>query len=163
MAITTEEISKVYSTKDTNCNCNKCKNACMYCPGWFLPKEIKDVATLLNISISKLFKTKLAVNWWVEDKEIFVLSPALKSATPGTETPADPRGECIFYVKGQCEIYSARPFECRKFKHTESTNEVHLRHEVVSLAWKKSQKYITSLLGRTPEASTFSLFNSLLI
>lgn len=164
MTITTKEINKVYSMKDTNCDCDKCKSACKYCPGWFLPKEIENVATLLELSIPDLFKTKLAVNWWVgEGKNIFLLSPAMKLAEPGTESPADPRGECIFYINDRCEIYSARPFECRKLEHGEGTEENHLRHEVVALAWRKSQQWIADLLGRVPEARTFSFLDGLFL
>lgn len=162
--MTKEKINGVYSKKDTSCDCESCRNACLYCPGWFLPDEIEGVAAYLKLSIQELFKLKLAVNWWVGDEgedDIFLLAPAIKTSEPGNEYPADPRGECVFYKEGQCEIYSARPFECRKYIHRDPKEEADIRHEVVALAWKDSQKWVTKLLGRTPEASTFASLDML--
>ena len=142
-------------TKES-CSCEKCKSACRNKPGWFLPGEAEKVAAYLNISLLQLFQDKLAVDWWVGDDEIFLLSPSLANENAGTEFPGDPRGVCVFFVDGLCTIHPVKPFECREMIHDEGNNG---RHEEVANAWKSHQDQIIELLGRKPESVSFGMFD----
>ena len=133
-------------TKDS-CFCDNCQAACRHKPGWFLPGEVERVAEYLEISLPELFQTKIAVDWWVEEHDIFVLLPALDNEEAGEEFPADPRGICIFFKDGLCEIHPVKPFECREMIHDQLNQG---RHKQVADAWRSHQNQIIELLGREP-------------
>ena len=137
-------------TKES-CICNQCKSDCRFKPGWFLPDEAEKVANHLGITIEELFNTKLMVDWWEDyPEDIFLLSPAIINEDAGQEFTANPRGQCIFYKKGLCEIHPVKPFECKEALHNISapTNT----HQNVSNEWKTNQHQIENLLGRSPIA-----------
>ncbi len=144
--------------KKLECQCNKCKGACSYNPGWFMPGEAEKTAEYLNMTFQEFFNKYLGVNWWEEDVEtedIFVLAPAITNMKTGQEYPGDPRGKCIFFKKGLCEIHEVKPFECAQFIHDKSTED---RHWNIAKTWKKNQLHIKKLLGRNPEASEYCGF-----
>lgn len=149
---------EIGGTKES-CTCDKCKSACQYKPGWFMPGEAEKLALHLGITVQDLFDTKLAVDWWVDDPDVFLLSPAIISGEIGTEFPADPRGECIFFEKGLCKIHPVKPFECREGFHEGDQSG---RHQQVADAWRSHQEQIERLLDRQPQSQNFSLFDSLL-
>lgn len=148
-----------------SCKCSACKGACEYKPGWFTPGEAEKAAELLGMDMPSFFKTKLMVDWFENGsgsagaragKNVFVLSPALVGEEVGTEAPVDPRGKCVFFKRGQCEIHSAKPFECRMMIHDEPHGASHVRHLVAAKFWVKHQRQIRELLGRKPEAKEYS-------
>lgn len=144
-----------------DCNCDICKGACEHKPGWFLPGEAEQVANHLGISLQELFSTKLGVDWWVAEGDIFVLAPATLEMEAGTEYPAEPRGQCVFYENGLCSIHPVKPYECRTYFHDENKDTVNKRHKAVAEAWQNKQEQIIQLLGREPESEEFSIFNML--
>lgn len=142
----------------TDCKCKECKGACEYKPGWFTPGQVEKVAEFLDISLQDLFNTKLGIDWWVggfsdDDKDTFILAPAILGMGSGNEYPADPRGQCVFYKNGLCSIHLVKPFECAEYDHTH--NQVGGRHESVARKWKDHQSQIVKLLEREPESMEF--------
>jgi Fe-S-cluster containining protein len=139
----------------SDCKCDKCQEACKYTPGWFLPNEAEKAAQYLGISLQQFFSRFLGINWWEENSELdttFVLAPSIIDMEPGTEYPGDPRGQCIFFKDGLCEIHAVKPFECAQGMHDEPTNG---RHFDVAKAWVSHQPQIKNLLGREPETQEF--------
>lgn len=140
----------------TTCTCHKCQAACATKPGWFLPGEAEKAADFLNLPLPEFFASKLGVDWWERwGGDIFLLAPAVKGHPPGREYPGNPRGECIFYKDGRCEIYPARPHECREYMHDDTPEAVASRHQGVAKAWEPHQGQIASLLGRKPESEVW--------
>jgi Fe-S-cluster containining protein len=137
------------------CSCDSCQGACRYRPGWFRPDEIEPAARLLGLTVDDFFHAKLAIDWWEADEDIFLLAPAIQGHDAGTEYPADPRGVCTFFKHGLCEIHAAKPFECRALNHTDTDDDVEIRHRATLDAWAPHQKMIEDLLGRKPEAVEF--------
>lgn len=117
-----------------------------------MPGEIEKVAEYLGISLQDLFDTKLGVDWWEWDDDIFVIAPATKNANAGEEYPAAPAGECVFFANGRCNIYPVRPFECRQYYHSDNSKVLYLRHKQVAESWKDHKDQIIELLGHEPEA-----------
>lgn len=142
-----------------SCTCDICKSACKYKPGWFKPGEVELVADYLGLTVEKLFETKLGVDWYVGEADIFLLAPAMKNMWAGQEYPGDPRGECVFYKDGLCSIYPIRPFECREYIHTETRTAAQDRHEEVAKAWLEKQEQIEELLDREPESESFGIMD----
>jgi Fe-S-cluster containining protein len=144
------------------CKCIKCTNGCTFKPGWFLPKEIKLAAETLMMSEKEFFDRYLGVDWYEGIKEIYVLAPATTSMSPGKEYPADPRGQCVFFNNGLCDIHPVKPYECRESYHTDDDNMTMQRHSFVAEKWKDSQDFIIKLLDRIPESENYKIFEALL-
>ncbi len=144
------------------CKCDKCKSACKQKPGWFKPGEPEKVAEYLGITLKELFDTKLMVDWWESDEDVFIIAPAIKDGDIGEEYPANPQGECVFFKDGLCSIHAVKPFECKSYMHTDT--DAAKRHEEVKDSWdkKKHQDQIKELLGRNPYAKEYGLFDSLM-
>jgi len=143
------------------CTCDICKQACKHKPGWFLPKEAEKAAEYLKMTLPKFFNTYLGVDWWEGDDEMettFILAPALVGKKAGSEYPGNPKGRCVFFNDGLCDIHQVKPFECAQMSCTESDSG---RHQKVAKAWAGNQTQITKLLGREPEAGAWegSLFD----
>lgn len=133
--------------------CHECQSACQVKPGWFLPGEAEKAADLLGMPMQEFFDRYLAVDWWEGyPKDTFILSPAVVGESTGDMFPAAPRGQCVFYQEGQCQIHEAKPHECRQYWCGEPSGEASGRHRKVAEAWDAHQPQITSLLGREPEA-----------
>lgn len=135
-----------------SCECEKCKSACQFRPGWFKPEQIQILADNLKLTIEELFDKYLAIDWWFgtgsEDKDIFMLAPALRVGYTGTYYDYDPRGTCIFFKDGKCSIYDkGKPFECSQYMHTDTQEQVSERHREVAMSWKEHQETIEKLFG----------------
>lgn len=145
--------TQMVGTKQS-CLCEKCKGYCEHKPGWFLPSEAERVAFYLNVTLEELFNTKLGVDWWEAEENIFLLSPATKTGIPGHEFPGNPRGEYIFFQNGLCTIHAVKPYECRESFHAESNNGM---HERVANAWNtpESQQQIKDFLRHKPRARRY--------
>lgn len=140
--------------------CATCQSGCTSKPGWFLPGEAERAAEFMGLTVDEFFRQYLAVDWWEDSPNIFLLSPAVKEASPGSEFPGDPRGECVFYRHGRCQIHPAKPHECRVQWCGAVSGSV---HRDTAMAWKGHQGQVSALLGREPEAKKFgSGFSSLL-
>lgn len=137
--------------------CSECRSACTHKPGWFNPGEVEKVAEYLGISVQELFDTKLQVDWWEEDgnhpNDVFVLSPAVVGGTPGDMFSEDPKGTCVFYKNGLCEIHEVKPHECRQTLGCQELDPE--LHPSFAYAWNDHQDQIRELLGREPYAAEY--------
>lgn len=149
--------------QEFNCTCTTCVKACSVKPGWFLPGEAERAASMKGMKLPEFFKQYLMVDWLEnandDDRDVFVLSPAIQStrvnkSNPGAEFGGDPRGKCVFFIDERCSIYGARPFECKALDHAE--DGVLERHREVGRTWTDHQDQIVELLGREPESESFS-------
>lgn len=135
------------------CDCQNCKGACEEKPGWFAPGEAEKAAELLRMPLKQFFDEKLGVDFWAATDEsdvTYVLAPAVKYGETGEEYSFNPRGECVFYENGKCNIHAAKPRECALWDHT-MENEAGLENkETIRDEWKENQGQITELLGRKP-------------
>lgn len=152
----------VLGTRES-CSCPDCQAACQHKPGWFKPGEAEKVAAYLNLSLEELFKTKLGVDWWEADPMVFLLAPATTTMEPGHEYPGNPRGQCIFYKDGLCEIHAVKPFECARMMHDDGPTHDGQYHREAKDAWDspEAQALIRTLLGREPESESFTIFDDL--
>jgi Fe-S-cluster containining protein len=135
-----------------SCTCHVCRAACSEQPGWFLPGEAEKVADYLKLSLQELFDSRLGVDWRDLYEPIFVLAPALVDEEPGEEYPGNPKGRCVFFKDGRCEIHEVKPYECREYLHYDEVRE---RHEETARAWLEHQSQIRELLGREPIANEY--------
>lgn len=149
----------------TICDCNQCKAACSYKPGWLKFGEEEILAKSMNITVQELFDKHLLVDWYQDlgknGESVFVLSPTVVSKEPGQMFDYNPKGKCVFFKDGGCEIHSASPFECRTYIHSESSDVIHSRHREVAETWNNpdAQKLIEKLLGEKPyETESGSIF-----
>lgn len=143
-------------TKES-CECATCVSACQHRPGWFLPGEAEKVAEHLEIPLQELFDKKLGVDWWQDEPDIFVLTPAIEGYE-GDMYPGNPDGCCVFFVDDKCAIHPVKPHECRTYVHTDLRMDQAVRHMKVADAWReeKQQELVKTLLGREPVSSTFT-------
>lgn len=139
-------------TKESG-TCAFCREGCDIKPGWFLPGEAERAAEFMNLPLEEFFRRYLAVDWWVAEPNIFLLSPAIAGEYPGEEFPGDPRGTCVFYKEGRCQIHLVKPHECRE--RWCGDRDPGTTHQDVAAAWAAHQDQITGLLGREPEAEEF--------
>lgn len=148
------------------CSGQDCQQACQQKPGWFRPGEAEAVAELLGMSLEELFASKLGVDWWVGGggdegdlaETTFLLSPAITSMQPGEEFPSNPSGQCIFLQDSRCQIHAAKPFECAQLTHDGHADRLEIAREWLG---PQGQEQIRQLLGREPEAASFTLFDML--
>lgn len=140
-----------------DCSCHKCSGACSHKPGWFLPKEAEKAAKLLDMTLKAFFDKYLGVDWWESSKDIFVLAPANTRMTAGNEYPSDPKGVCVFFKEGKCQIHDAKPHECGAYIHDDTSATVNARHKAIADAWNtdENQAQIETLLGRKPQSEEY--------
>ena len=145
----------------TECQCKYCQSSCRSVPGWFMPGEAEKVAEYLETTLPDFFKKYLGVNWWCGEEDIFLLAPATTRITPGTEYPANPKGQCIFFKDVLCQIHPVKPFECAQSSHDDSSKVVDTRHYDIALAWQDYHQQIVDLLDREPVSEDFTTFDYL--
>ena len=133
--------------------CQYCRDGCDLKPGWFMPGEAEKAAEFMSMTLPEFFAAYLAVDWWEDEPDIFVLSPAITGEETGTEFPGDPRGRCVLYEDQRCTIHSVKPAECRE--RWCGDKAAPSMHHDVALAWAGRQDQIAELLGREPEAEPY--------
>lgn len=147
-----------------DCSCVVCQSACEAMfgkPGRFLPDELEKAAALKNLSVQEFFNKYCGVEGPLFDHEdvFFWITPAITAMTPGAEYPAYPRGQCVFYKDGKCDIHDAKPYECREtlccaeLRDTErSVAAQQTRQDTLITQWNliDSQRLVRKLLGRAP-------------
>lgn len=141
------------------CDCNSCVSACKYKPGWFIFEEIKPAADFLGLSEQEFFNKYLVIDYFVSEKNKFVLSPATNKSELGEVMPNDPKGQCVFFKEGKCSIHAVKPYECKSYDHRKnklSQKELTDHHEAVADTWKTHQDYIVSLYGKEPVLPEFN-------
>src|SRR6185503_136477 len=149
--------------KARDCKCTDCRAACEQKPGWFAFGEAELVAKHLEMSLKDLFTKYLMVDWWVDEPNVFLLSPAIKGYTPGSEFPGNPRGQCVSYKNKECSIHAVKPKECREALGCDPATYENGLHASVKDTWNNeaAQAQIRELLNRDPEAEDYSIFDML--
>lgn len=114
------------------------------------------------MTLPDLFEQRLVVDWWEPEESrgraTFVLRPAAMNACAGEESPLDPRGRCVFFTAGRCDIHDAKPSECRALTDDDTRAEIKLRRRLLVREWSAHQGQIGALLGRAPVAEKGSLW-----
>jgi hypothetical protein len=139
-----------------SCSCADCRAGCTRKPGWFKPGEAEKTAEMMGLPMQDFFDRYLAVDWWEDDPNVYVLSPAIVGEEAGTMFPGAPWGTCVFYKDGLCEIHEAKPFEWADMLHGRFATE---SHEEVARTGEGHEEQITELLGEEPQANGFSSFD----
>ena len=143
-----------------SCDCDICKNACSFKPGWFKFGEAEQVAKYLNITLEKLFNDYLSVDWYSEQgNDYYVLSPSVTKISPGGMFSYNPKGECVFYQDNKCKIHPVAPYECKAYYHENGFAETNKRHKEIAKEWRGKESYLELLLGckpYTPEPKNFA-------
>lgn len=134
------------------CSCSGCVSACEHVPGWFKPGEAEKVAAFLGMSLERLFREHLSVEYWIGGNEVFALRPNTDHGVAGQLAPYKPMGRCVFLKDGKCGIHAVKPFECREFLHGDPDEIVNARHEQVADSWRteEAQAQIRTLYGSQP-------------
>jgi Fe-S-cluster containining protein len=120
------------------------------------PEDLAAMAKFLNKPEKGVFKRHLIVDWWqgggLDDKDIFVLAPAIVGEDAGGMMPYNPKGTCVFLKEDRCLVHDAKPFECRELFCGEPVHKGRGTHKAVAMAWNNgaAQKLIVDLLGREP-------------
>ncbi len=147
------------------CQCGVCKNACETRAGWRIPGDAERIAAFLGISLSYLFKTRLAVDYWLGDdtnnSSVFILAPVVYGATPGELYPYRPYGICTFYKDDLCEVHDVKPFECATMMHGDKPKVTEKRHRSIMESWRSHQEQITALYGKEPYVEEPSMLDAL--
>lgn len=140
-----------------SCVCASCVDACRKKPGWFLPEQIEPLARALNVSVSELFETKLAIDYFVgDDEKQYVLAPATRGGRAGDMYPFDPYGECVFLDDELCSIHDTgeKPYECKvALACSELALKDALTHGEVAERWAEHSELIEQLYGREPQVA----------
>ena len=144
-------------TKESG-TCATCQSGGTRKPGWFLPGEPERAAEFMGLPLEEFFRDYLTVDWWDGDPDIFLLSPAIAGEETGTEFPGDPRGECVFYQEGRCQIHPVKPHECRETWCGAGSGTI---HRDTAAAWNAHQGQIRELLGREPISVPCGFFDLL--
>ncbi|MGD9546382.1 MAG: YkgJ family cysteine cluster protein [Candidatus Krumholzibacteriia bacterium] len=128
----------------SSCNCPDCRAACLNSPGWFMPREIDKLAKHLDLDVPTLFRKYLAVGvTHMPDGALrhgvmpHKLRDGKKPGTLWTLNELAQPGRCIFFDRGRCTIYEARPYECARMIHDRQKESVKLRHHIVA-AWTQA-------------------------
>ncbi len=92
--IVAEEDEKVWQEVD----CTTCANCCKTMTPVYTPKDIKRIATHLNMSPKDFFD-----KWLVREED--------------TNSIVNASQPCQFLVNDKCSIYEVRPRDCAEFPH----------------------------------------------
>lgn len=153
--------------KRQKCDCDTCKGACSYKPGWLKFGDEKRIAKKMGITVKELFEKHLLVDWWQDekDKDYFGLSPAVTRLSAGQMFDYNPKGKCVFFENGLCNIHSVAPFECKSYIHTQKSEQSMITHKECAMSWDtpEAKKLIKELLGYEPQPieadSIFDMFS----
>jgi len=154
--------------KKKNCSCEKCKECCWRCPGWFGSiKEIQGAAKLMKMTTKEFCKKYLIIEWWAGDKNIYVPAPRRDFSRTKNKLirsnfilneVCKKNGEgfieatwghnlvtgvaCIFLTdKEKCSIHKSKPFECADSFGCDDNVKKSSRIKVLEY-WKKHQDWI---------------------
>jgi Fe-S-cluster containining protein len=140
-----------------NCTCDKCKNACINRPGFFLPDEIEPAARSKGMSVKDYFNKYLVVDYFLKGdyykRDVFILAPGTMKSDCGREAPFNPKGHCVFFNKKElCDIHTVKPRECAVADHIITEKNYRKERMEIVKAWdnRQSQDMIRELLGREP-------------
>lgn len=122
----------------TSCDCDDCRAACLNAPGWFSPEQLPRLAKHFGLTLEETFRRYLALGvTHLADgtQRLGVMPHKLRDGKkPGSRWTlaeiAQP-GRCVFYDRGKCSIYPARPYECARMMHDRGDDAIRLRRRIV--------------------------------
>jgi Fe-S-cluster containining protein len=139
----------------TSCDCTDCRAACLNSPGWFTPDQIAPLARHLGLTVAATFAKHLAVGVTLMPdgtRRFGVMPHKLQDGKkPGSLWTLDELarpGRCIFFDRGRCSIYPARPYECARMMHDRPRDAVRLRHTIVPRWTAAALAPFAELVGR---------------
>jgi Fe-S-cluster containining protein len=131
---------------ETACDCELCRHACLNSPGWFLPRQIAQVAEHLGLEIPELFARYLGLSETVTadgERRQGVMPHKLRDGKkPGsrwTLVELERPGRCVFFDRGRCTIYPVRPFECSRMHHEHTPAKTGRLRSDVAAAWTPAE------------------------
>lgn len=102
---------------------------CRSNPGWFVPHEVEKAAEVLGMTPDAFVKAYVVIDHFEVDGKLVEAFVPVKMGRDGnplipTATRTDRlyqmlRSPCVFFTGSGCEIYDARPYECRLYVCTE--------------------------------------------
>jgi Fe-S-cluster containining protein len=146
-------------TPENPCTCPGCVAACKRKPGWFMPGEVAQAASLLGMSAQDFFDRYLAIDYYArEEGELTnVLSPATTNIEPGGYFGFRPHGRCVFLTTDdRCGIHAAKPFECAQDLHRPESDFQNI-HTSIADTWVDHQDEVRALFpgyGEPPPEPT---------
>jgi len=153
-------------TQRISCNCQSCRDACKFKPGWLKFGDEKKIAAHLKISVRKLFNDYLILDHIKNDDGTyyFVLSPCPVHLQPGSIMPLTNTGRCIFLTKDeQCQIHEVSPLECQLSIHDLEDQQAGKNHLDIAKTWdnEEAQLFIKDLYGSKPVVEKPTIFDIL--
>jgi hypothetical protein len=149
-----------------SCTCSDCVNACHSRPGWMKPKQFREIAAFLGLSLKETFDRYFAIDWWENYKgsnaQAYLIAPALVGHE-GKMYPGYPQGTCALLTnKGRCLIHPVKPIECASSWHDKRRFTQGMRLKIVDM-WqgKRAQEMIKSLYTKQFRTSHMSPFENL--
>jgi len=143
--VTREKKAPKIGDGGADCTCDGCVAACKHKPGWLAPGDAEKIAAHLDVPVERLFRERLAIDWWVGgvdgDEDVLVLSPVAVGREPGGEYGEDPGGWCTFLVNDRCSIHAVKPRECRLVGHPTPPD----LHREMARMWETAQDQIVEL------------------
>lgn len=133
---------------DPSLGCIRRNLCCRSNPGWFAPGEVERAAELKKMSPDDFVRTYLVIDFVeLEGRRVEVFAP-VKLGRDGkplipTGTRTDKlyqmlRSPCVFFDGQGCEIYDARPIECRAYVCTNPPEE-NLSHSQIARMWLEGE------------------------
>lgn len=114
---------------------------CKSNPGWFVPHEVEKAAELLGMTPDAFVKAYVVIDHFEVGGRLVEAFVPVKMGRDGnplipTATRTDRlyqmlRSPCVFFNGSGCDIYDARPYECRLYVCTEPA----LDREKIARQW----------------------------
>lgn len=124
-----------------DCQCEDCRGACEYKPGWFMPDQIPKLLEHFKASsVQELVDDHdFAIDYYeAYPNDIDILAPNTVKNKGWPRYPENPKGTCVFLQDGKCSIHDVKPYECREFVHEDSNDDISDRHRAVAKQWEDS-------------------------
>ncbi len=130
---------------DPTQGCTRRNRCCKNSPGWFAPGEAEEAAAALGMTPDAFVRRYLVIDSiTLEGERVEVFAP-LKLGRDGAPllppgSRADAlyqafRGPCIFFREAGCQIYAARPIECRRYLCTQP-EALNISHAEIARLWR---------------------------
>ena len=128
---------------DPKLGCIRRGKCCLSSPGWFGPGEVEKAAEAKGMATDDFVRKFLIIDAMeIEGERVEVFAPvkldrfgapAFSPATRVDELYRILRGRCVFYSQNGCEIYTARPIECRQYVCTNAPEDNPSHKEIAKL------------------------------
>ena len=126
--------------QDPSLGCIRRNYCCRTNPGWFAPGEVEGAAKLKDMSVDQFVTTYVVIDTVAIDGKLVEAFVPVKVGRDGNPLcPPATRvdklylrfpSRCVFFVDKGCEIYEARPFECRGYSCTNADDDNPSKEEI---------------------------------